>query len=206
MNAQSLAMGVAGMLFGLLAGWIIGAQYSSDPAPRVQAGAAAEAPTTTAPGGSTARPVDEARVSALTSQAQANPDDAASRAELGNLFFDAERYPDAITWYEQSVKIDPSNVNVSTDLGVAYYYTNQPDRALAQFEHSLSVDPTHTKTLLNQGIVRAFGKQDLTGAETSWEQVISLAPDSLEAQTARQALESLRAAHGSGAASGGTPK
>jgi hypothetical protein len=35
---------------------------------------------------------------------------------------------------------------------------------LKQFDHSLSIDPKHVKTLLNVGIVRAFGKQDLAGA------------------------------------------
>ena len=67
---------------------------------------------------------------------------------------------------------------MSTDLGVAYYYTNQPDRALKQFDHSLSIDPKHIKTLLNVGIVRAFGKQDLAGAGQAWQQVVDLAPDS----------------------------
>ncbi len=56
-------------------------------------------------------------------------------------------------------------MNVSTDLGVCYYYTNQPDKALEQFDHSLKLDPKHAKTLLNVGIVKAFGKQDLDGAE-----------------------------------------
>ena len=53
---------------------------------------------------------------------------------------------------------------MSTDLGVAYYYLNQADRAIKQFEHSLTIDAKHTKTLLNMGIVKAFGKQDLAGA------------------------------------------
>ena len=39
--------------------------------------------------------------------------------------------------------------------------SNQADRALQQFDYSLKLDPSHTKTLLNQGIVMAFGKQDL---------------------------------------------
>ena len=60
--------------------------------------------------------------------------------------------------------LNPKDPNVSTDLGVAYYYTNQSDKAIQQFEHSLSLDAKHTKTLLNMGIVRAFGKQDLDGA------------------------------------------
>ena len=60
-------------------------------------------------------------------------------------------------------------MNASTDLGIAYYYMNQPDRALQQFERSLAIDPKHTKTLLNVGIVRAFGKQDLEGAAKAWQ-------------------------------------
>ncbi len=79
--------------------------------------------------------------------------------------FDAERYSEAITWYEAAVALKPTDANLSTDLGVAYYYTNQPDRAIAQFEKSLAADPKHTKTLLNLGIVKAFGKQDLDGAD-----------------------------------------
>src|SRR5690606_21575476 len=98
-------------------------------------------------------------------------------------------------WYEEALKINPSDPNVSTDLGVAYYYTNQPDKAVAQFERSLEIDPRHTKTLLNLGIVRAFGQQDLEGAAKAWEQVVALAPDSPEGQAAKKALEGLRSAH-----------
>jgi tetratricopeptide (TPR) repeat protein len=86
-------------------------------------------------------------------------------------------------------------VNASTDLGISYYYTNQPDRALGQFERSLAVDPKHSKTLLNVGIVRAFGKQDLEGAANAFQQVLEVAPGSPEARAAKQALEGLRNAH-----------
>ena len=80
-------------------------------------------------------------------------------------------------------------MNVSTDLGVSYYYTNQPDRALAQFNRVARLDPKHAKTLLNIGIVKAFGKQDLEGAQQAWQQVIQLAPDSPEGQAAKRALD-----------------
>ena len=86
-------------------------------------------------------------------------------------------------------------MNVSTDLGVCYYYTNQPDKALEQFEHSLKLDPKHAKTLLNVGVVRAFGKQDLDGALKVWEQVIQIAPASPEGQAAKRAIDSVRSAH-----------
>ena len=120
--------------------------------------------------------------------------------QLGNLYFDAERYDEAVRWYSDALRLDASDVNVSTDLGVSYYYINQPDKALAQFDQSLKLDPKHAKTILNVGIVKAFGKQDLAGAQQAWEQVVKLAPDSPEGQAARRALESLRSAHPPGAA------
>jgi len=117
------------------------------------------------------------------------------RVELGNTYFDAERYADAVKWYQAALAIDPKNVNASTDLAVCFYYMNQPDDAIAQFEKSLAVDPKHTKTLLNMGIVRAFGKQDLKGAAQAWERVIALAPESPEGRAAKQALDSMKGAH-----------
>ena len=118
----------------------------------------------------------------------------------GNLYFDAERYDDAIKWYQAALKLKPKDVNVSTDLGVCYYSTNQPDKALEQFNQSLKIDPNHAKTLLNIGIVKAFAKQDLDGALAAWEQVVRVAPDSPEGQQAKRGIEGIRSAHASGGA------
>jgi tetratricopeptide (TPR) repeat protein len=118
------------------------------------------------------------------------------------MYFDAEQYPQAISWYEQAFALDKKDPNLSTDLGVAYYYTNQPDRAITQFDHSLSVDPKHVKTWLNMGIVRAFGKQDLEGATKAWEQVVAIDPNSQEGQAAKKGLEGLRNAHPPGTSGG----
>ena len=139
--------------------------------------------------------LDEAKVTALKSVAERETTNPTPRVELANLYFDAERYDDAIKWYEEALKLNPKDVNVSTDLGVSYYYTNQPDRALAQLDQSLKIDPKHAKTLLNIGIVRAFGKQDLEGASQAWQQVIQLAPDSPEGQAAKRALDTFQSAH-----------
>jgi tetratricopeptide (TPR) repeat protein len=193
MRAESMVFATAGVLFGLIVGWILGTQSARSRT--VAAPAAASAPAPPAAGGSSAPALDSARVKALESVAQQNPKDAQPRIEIGNLYFDAEQYPEAIGWYEQALSLSPANPNVSTDLGVAYYYTNQPDRALAQFDRSLKVDPKHTKTLLNLGIVRAFGKQDLAGASEAFRQVVALAPDSPEGQAARKALDGLKNAH-----------
>ena len=201
MRADSIVFAVAGVLFGIIVGWVLGSQQATRtmPAAAVQTQAAAQAP---AQQGSRAVPVDPERARALEAVAQQNPGDAQPRVQLGNMYFDAEQYPEAISWYEQAMALSNTDPNVSTDLGVAYYYSNQPDRAIAQFEHSLSLDPKHTKTLLNMGIVRAFGKQDLKGAAEAWEQVVAIAPNSPEGQAAKKGLEGLQNAHPPGTTGG----
>jgi tetratricopeptide (TPR) repeat protein len=196
MRRDAILFGIAGVFFGVLVGWIIGAQHSTG----VPAAAAAPsaAPQGAAGPAQSAPAFDESRAAQLRTAADRNPSDAEARVQLGNLYFDAERYDEAARWYEAALTVDPKNVNASTDLGIAYYYSNQPDRALAQFDTSLQLDPKHSKTLLNIGIVRAFGKQDLDGAEKAWEKVIELAPNSPEAAVAKKGLDGLRAAHGQG--------
>ena len=195
MKSDAIAAGIAGIAFGLIAGWIIGSQQAGGAPPP------AVAPATQAAAPSRPPPValDEAKLNEFKAVAQREPANAAPRVQIANLYFDAERYQDAITWYTEALKLSPRDVNVSTDLGVSFYYTNQADRALAQFADSLKIDPRHAKTLLNVGVVRAFGKQDLTGAEQAWKQVVEFAPDSPEAQAAKRALDSLKSAHAGGA-------
>ena len=193
MRADAIVFAIAGSLFGLIVGWVLGSQQAAGTA-RLAA-PVAQAAAAPAQAGSQPAPVDPARVQAMETVAAQNATDPQPRVQLGNMFFDAEQYPQAISWYEQAIKLNPKDANVSTDLGVAYYYTNQVDRALAQFDQSLKIDPKHTKTLLNQGIVRAFGKQDLAGATDSWQRVLQIAPDSPEGQSAKRALDSLRSAH-----------
>jgi tetratricopeptide (TPR) repeat protein len=195
MKPESIAYGVAGVMFGLIAGWIIGTGQASTHPPVAGAAQVAPAPAEGAAPTTRAATVDQSQVNALTSVAEREPSNAAPRVQLGNLYFDAERYSDAIKWYVEAVRLLPNDANVSTDLGVSYYYTNQPDKALEQFEHSLKVDPKHAKTLLNVGIVKAFGKQDLDGAMKAWQQTVDLAPNGPEGQAARRALDSLRSAH-----------
>ena len=197
MKSDAIAFGIAGIAFGLIAGWIIGTEQAAVNRLPAAPATAASAP---APGGvaPAAAVLDQQKVNAFKSVAEREPSNPKPRVELANMYFDAERYDDAIKWYGDALKLDPKDVNVSTDLGVSYYYTNQPDKALAQFDQSLKIDPKHAKTILNVGIVKAFGKQDLEGAQQAWEQVIQLAPDSPEGQAAKRALDSLRSAHPGG--------
>ena len=195
MKPESIVYAVAGMFFGVLLGWVIGIQQAGGRATPAAA-AAQQAPAQAGGGTAPAPTLDEGRVQALTTIIKNDPQNEDAVVQLANTYFDAERWEDAIQWYERALKINPNNPNASTDLGVSYYYTNRPDHALAQFEHSLTLDPKHTKTMLNKGIVLAFGKEDLKAAAAEWQKVVELAPESPEGQAARRALEGVAAAHG----------
>jgi len=206
MKSDSIAYVIAGICFGVILGWIIGTQQARRPG-------AAPAPTATAapapPAGSAAQQraptLDEGRVQSLNTILTGDPKNVNATIQLGNAYFDAERWDDAIKWYERALELDPKNADASTDLGVSYYYSNRADQALSQFEKSLAMDPKHTKTLLNKGIVLAFGKQDLKAAAVEWQKVVELAPESPEGQAARRALDGIASGHANTSATSGNP-
>lgn len=205
MKPETLITAVSFACFGVLVGWILGSQQTGPViAPPATTPSTASTSSSPSDGSDQAPPLDVQRATSLEQTANAQPANAAVRVDLGNLYFDAKRFDQAIPWYIAALKLDPKDADVSTDLGVSYYYSNQVDQALAQLDHSLTIDPKHAKTLLNQGVIRAFGKQDLPGAMQSWERVVEVAPGTDEAKQAQKFLDTLKAAHPGGAV-GGVP-
>ena len=201
MKSESVVYALAGACFGLIVGWIVATQQTAADRARftkMAESAATSSSVAAATGSSTPAPaiLDESKVKALQTVAEGNPKNADARTQLGDLYYDAGRFTDAIKWYGESLALNPKDVSVSTDLGVSYYYNNETDRAIQQLERSLQIDPSHAKTLLNLGVVRAFGKQDLKGATEVWKRLVEIAPQSPEGRQAQQALDSLSSAHG----------
>lgn len=198
---------VSGTLFGLIVGWILGSQASGPAppaAPQVAAAPAPGDPMTSPP------PIDTQLAASLEQQVAAEPANVTARIQLANLYFDGERFAQAVPYYEQALALDPQNTNVSTDLAVCYYYIGQTERALTQLDQSLAIEPNHVKTLFNQGVIRAGGMADLPGAVASFERVVALAPDSQEGLQAREILQTIADANhtatgggGAGAGAGG---
>ena len=195
MKAESIVLALAGAFFGLIVGWILGSQQAGPP--RAAIAPQAQMQVQGQPAGQAPAPkvLDERQAQTLRQAAERDPTNAQPRVELANLYFDAERFDEAVKWYSDALKLDPRNADVSTDLGFSYYRLNQPDQALKQFDYSLKVDPRHAKTMWNIGVVRAFGKQDLDGAIQAWQKLVATAPDSPEGQNAKGALDRLKAAH-----------
>ena len=105
-----------------------------------------------------------------------DPSDFESTVKLGNLYYDAQQYPEAIKYYEAALKLHPENPDVRTDLGTSYWYTGDADHAIAEFQKSLKYRPDHPGTLFNLGVVRWQGKMDPAGAVTAWKELLRKNP------------------------------
>lgn len=170
--------GIAGILFGILVGYIVGAQNAPPAFPAAAASAAAQDTPH-------AHLVDEGELQAYRNILKDDPKNVKAATQLGNKLYDAGRFEEAIPYYQQVLALQPKDVNVSTDLATAIYYAGRPDEALAQIERSLAIDPKHGQTLFNLGIIRRDGKKDRPGAVEAWERLLKLNPDYPEAARVR---------------------
>jgi tetratricopeptide (TPR) repeat protein len=176
MNAVT---GIAGILFGIIVGYVIGSGQLQGPTVAATAApAAAAAPQPTAL-------VTDADLQPYRDILAQDPKNAGAATALGNKLYDAGRYSEAIPHYQTALTSDPKNINVSTDLGTAMFYAGRPDEALAQLQKSLALDPNHAQTLFNIGIVKRDGKNDRKGAVEAWERLLASNPGYPEAARVR---------------------
>lgn len=177
--------GVAGVLFGVIVGYMLGVSRTGAGSLPMAAVQAAAAP---APG-----LANEQELQGWRNILASDPKNLRANVELANRLYDAGRYGDALPYYQQAFTIDSKNVNVSTDLATALYYAGRADEALAQFERSLAIDPKHGQTLFNLGIVKRDARNDPKGAIAAWERLLTSVPDYPDAAKVRTMIAELKA-------------
>lgn len=197
MKLESIILTISGMCFGVIVGWML-ATLQADRDARAFSPPVQQTQTAAAGNNRQSPPLDEARVQALTTILNSDPKNAGAAVQLGTTYFEAEQFADAGKWYEAALKVEPQNVDALAQLGMTYFLLQRTDPALAEFEKALKVNPNHPTTLLNQGIVLWRGKNDLPGARAVWERLVKLAPESQEAQIARQGLTAMGGDHQNG--------
>ena len=97
--------------------------------------------------------------------------------QIGNLYYDAQQYPEAVKYYEQSLNLDPNATDVRTDMATAYHLMGQSDRAIQEYESVLKIDGKHANALFNEGMVKWQDKKDMNGAIASWKRLLEVHPD-----------------------------
>ncbi|MDP4186189.1 MAG: DUF5107 domain-containing protein, partial [Bacteroidota bacterium] len=88
-------------------------------------------------------------VLALQTAMQLNPIDAKAPFYLGNFWYGARQYPEAISCWEKSKDLDDSFPTVHRNLSLAYYNkTNEPNRALFELEKAFNLDTSDSRILM----------------------------------------------------------
>jgi tetratricopeptide (TPR) repeat protein len=188
-TANLVVVGVICLAVGLGIGYYFGKTLGSASMP-VAAANPAEPP----PGAPVMDPAkfmaDEASFKAML---KSNPGDVNTLVQLGNLYYDNNKFQEAVDTYGKALEIDPKNVNARTDRGSCYWSLGQADAAIGEFEKSLNVNPTHAQTLYNMGIVYLHGKNDMAGARKCWEKLLATNPDYPQRARIQQMLSSMSA-------------
>jgi tetratricopeptide (TPR) repeat protein len=169
-------VGVAAVIFGV---YLLGAPsvpgFTGTPAPEASQGA-----------------VDQAQVTALMQKLAANPNDATTLEDLGNLYYGAGDYTTAATWFDKLVALDGSNVNALLALGAARFNLGDLATAEANWLKVVEIDPNSVEAHYDLGFVYlSQNPPDLDKARAEWNKVIAIAPDSDAAKQAATHLASL---------------
>ena len=161
------------LVLGLLGGYLLHSsgtpQENSAPAP-----SAASLPASSMPSPAQMLATE---TQPLLARLQSHPKDVEALIGLGNDYYDASQWNEAIGYYQRALNETPSNPDVRTDMGIAYFYSGDADRALQEFDRALKADPQHVQTLFNVGVVKLNGKNDPKGAIAAWEQLLRIDPE-----------------------------
>lgn len=112
----------------------------------------------------------------LVNEVVDNPQNTNAWIQLGHIYFDTDKYDQAINAYEKALELNPNNADVLTDLGIMYRRINQPRKALEKFNKAITVDPKHENSRINKGIVLMNDLGDQDGAVQAWEELLEINP------------------------------
>ncbi len=185
MKREGLMMLIAGVVLGAVLGFIATRQYYTEkmaqaPAAPQGVGEQTGAPQGQAQGqGSPAfDPTQhEAMLAQIKADLEKDPKNVEKRVMMGNIYYDAQKWSEAIPWYEDALKLTPDNADVIVDLGICYRNLQKYDEALVYFDRALKVEPGKKQALFNQVVVYAFDKKDKAKAEAVLKELQEKYPD-----------------------------
>jgi len=128
---------------------------------------------------------------------QTDPQNLDALIALGDLYFEAHQYKEAMSVFLQAEKVAPDNVHVNNDLGLLALNTRRYDAAIARFKRALQANPSGVDSLYYLGVAYRH-KGDLEMAKKTFEQVLAANPPPRLAQKATEELAALEQAAAAG--------
>lgn len=179
-SLQAYTLTVICLLLGIAVGWLlrgsqspaVAADNASAPAPNAVGMGANSQPTP-----EQLKAMGDAQAKPLREKLKADPQNPELLTSIGNIYYDTQQFPTAISYYQQCLKLQPENTGVRTDMATAYWYSGDADTAISEFKKSLSYEPNKANTLFNLGIVEWQGKMDIKNAVADWKKLLETNPN-----------------------------
>ncbi len=182
---QTYAMAAVCLVIGVLVGYLV--RGSANPAVQAAPAATQAQPAAAAPSGSMGehpmptmddmKRMADKQAEPLLTTLKTDPKNAALLNKTALTYKAAHQFKEAITYFQKALDVDPKNVAIRDDMASCMYYTGDVDGALDELNKSLTYDPKHPGTLLNIGIIKWQGKNDVKGAVASWQTLLKLNPN-----------------------------
>ena len=200
MSRDNVVYTLCGLLLGLVIGsFLVGPKLARSklagqdeiPASSSAAPESASMPAAAA-GGAAASPMEQVRqqLELLKKQVAQNPNDFDALVQLGNMYMDVSKFPQAIDYFNRALAVreEPS---VRTDLGICYKQSGQNAQARDAFRKVASEQPDQWQAIYNLAIVDGELK-DYTDARAQLAKLKQMRPDDPQVTKLEQALAAVK--------------
>lgn len=124
------------------------------------------------------------------------PDDivAADQTQMGATQQDPAATVDMarLAELEQLLADDPSNTDAHLEIGVMYFNLQELEPAEHHWTRVTQIDPDNSMAWFNLGFLHLYAEDpDLAAAQTAWDRLLAVAPDSPEADVVRSHMASM---------------
>jgi len=202
MSRDNIVYTACGLLLGLVIGsFLLGPKLarsklagpdqipsSTSAAPAPESAAMPAAPS----GGAASSPMEQVRqqLEMLKKQIAQNPNDFDALVQLGNMYMDVSKFPQAIEYFNRALAVreEPS---VRTDLGICYKQSGQMQQARDAFQRVASEQPDQWQAIYNLAIVDGEMK-DYTAARAELVKLKQMRPDDPQVVKLEQALAAVK--------------
>lgn len=204
MSRDNIVYTVCGLLLGLVIGsFLLGPKLArsklagpdqiqtaaSSTAPAARESAAMPAATA---GGAAGSPMEQVRqqLDMLKKRIEQNPTDFDALVQLGNMYMDVSKFPQAIDYFKRALAVreEPS---VRTDLGICYKQSGQMQQARDAFQKVAAEQPDQWQAVYNLAIVDGEMK-DYTDARAQLAKLKQMRPGDPEVAKLEQALAAVK--------------
>ena len=136
-------------------------------------------------------PVDQAKLAALMEKITANPTDVASLQGIGNLYFAATDFKNAIVWEQKILGVDPKNQVALLALGAGQFNLGNAVEAKKQWLIAAGLYPNVAEVHYDLGFLYfSQTPPDTANMTAEWKKVVAIDPNSALAKTVANHLKS----------------